>query len=72
MSELSVSEPLTAKLSGGAEVNGVLWLHPSRRGSFEVEYKGIRRTDGRTDYTDISHIRSIARIILREMAEQID
>ncbi len=72
MSDLTVSEPLTTTLESGAKVTGTLWLHPSRRGGFEVEYEGVRRTDGRTDYIDIAHIRSIARIMLREMAEQIN
>lgn len=72
MSELSVSEPLTITLQGATKITGTLWLHPSRRGGFEVEYNGVRRTDGRTDYTNIGHIRAIARMMLREMAEQVD
>jgi hypothetical protein len=52
-----------------AHVIGTLWLHPSRCGSFEVEYGGMRETDGRTDYTDIGQIRGIARLKLREMAK---
>ena len=45
-------------------------MHPSRRGGFEVEYDMMRKTDGRTDYVREGEIRMMARIILREMAEQ--
>jgi hypothetical protein len=67
-SQLTVSEPLSTTLKDGRVVHGTLWLHPSRRGSFEVEYHGERKTDGRADYTNIEHIRSIARIVLTELA----
>jgi hypothetical protein len=65
----TISESLTAELRSGEVVHGTLWLHPSRRGSFEVEYRGIRKTDGRTNYTNEVHIRAIARLILCELAE---
>ena len=38
-------------------------------GGFEVEYKGDRKTDGRTDYADERHMKSIARMVLKELAE---
>lgn len=66
----TVSEPLSIPLRDGNVVTGTLWLRPSRRGSFEVEYEGCRKTDGRFDYTSETHIRAMARMILREMAEK--
>lgn len=64
-----VSEPLTITLESGRVVSGILWLHPSGRGKFEVEYHGHRKTDGRS-YTDAAHLMAIARILLRELAEE--
>jgi hypothetical protein len=71
-SELTVSETITTPTGSGKTVTGTLWLHPSKRGRFEVDYDGVRGTDGRTDYTDESHMRAIARMILREMAEALE
>jgi hypothetical protein len=68
---LTEREPLSITLDDGTVVTGTLWLHPSRRGRFEVQYKGVTKSDGRTDYTDETHMRLIARIILREMAKEI-
>ena len=68
--EHTVSEAIKIELANGATVIGRLWTRPSKRGSFEVEYSGRRKTDGRSDYIEIGRIRAIARIILREMAEQ--
>lgn len=67
--EHTVSEPLSTTLKDGSIITGTLWLHPSRRGSFEVEYKGMRKSDHRTDYTSEAHIKAIAMTILRELAE---
>jgi len=66
----TVSEPISAKLSDVTTISGILWFHPSKRGSFEVEHNGVRHSDGRSDYTNEAHIRSIARIILRDLAER--
>jgi hypothetical protein len=68
-SELTVSERLSAQLSNGTTAIGRLWLHHTRRGRFEVEYCGKRKSDGHTDYTEIGFIRVLARILLRELAE---
>jgi predicted nucleic acid-binding Zn-ribbon protein len=51
--KLTVSEPLSATLRNGTTAVGTLWMHVSRRGSFEGEV----------------HMRMIARMILRELAE---
>jgi hypothetical protein len=67
---LTVSMPLSITLKNGTTVTGMLWLHPSRRGRFEVEYDGVRKSDGRTDYTSEGHIIAIARLLLRELAEK--
>jgi hypothetical protein len=66
--EHTISEPLSVTLRDGTVVTGTLWLHPSHRGSFEVEYRGVRRTDGRTDYSNEGHLKAIARRILYELA----
>jgi len=65
----TVSEPISVTLNDGTVVTGTLWLHPSRVGSFEVEYQGMRNTDGRTDYSSTAHLRGIASAILKEMAD---
>jgi hypothetical protein len=70
LSQYTISEPLSIELPKGTVVAGRLWLRPSRQESFEVEYGGKLEHDGRTDYEDIGHMTSIARIILREMAEE--
>ena len=67
--DLTVPESITT-IFNGKTVTGTLWLHPSRRGRFEVEYNGMRKTDNRTDYTDEGHIRGIAKLILQEMVEE--
>jgi hypothetical protein len=64
----TVPEPLSTTVNDGRIVTGTLWLHPSGLGSFEVEYNGLRNSDHRTDYTDSQHLRSVARLILAEMA----
>ena len=69
-SELTVSEIITVSVNDKT-VTGTLWLHPSKRGRFEVEYNGIRKSDGRTDYANENHLRSIAKIILKEMAVEM-
>jgi hypothetical protein len=61
--------PISATLNDGTVVTGKLWMHPSRRGSFEVEYDGERRSDGRSSYRNEAHIRAVARILLRDLAE---
>ena len=66
----TISEPLSVTLGDGTVVTGTLWLHPSRRGSFEVEYNGMRNSDYRTDYSDEGHLKGIARMLLRELAEK--
>lgn len=71
MTDHTIFEPLSVTLGSGKVIMGTLWLHPSRRGSFQVEYGGMRKTDGRADYTNEAHIRSIARLILRELAENV-
>ncbi len=63
------SEPISVTLSNSEIVTGTFWFHPSQMGSFEIEYNGSKKSDGRCDYTDIAHMRSIARIMLSEMAE---
>jgi hypothetical protein len=60
---------ISATLNDGTVVAGKLWMHPSRRGSFEVEYGGERHTDGRSGYRNEAHIRAVARILLRDLAE---
>jgi hypothetical protein len=67
--EYTISEPLTVTLRNGTSVTGTLWLRPSRRSTFEVEYDGRRASDYRTNYSGERHMRSMARLILREMAE---
>jgi hypothetical protein len=49
---------------------GTLWMNASRRGRFEVEYNGMRRTDGRSDYTNEAEINFFARRLLLEMTEE--
>ena len=68
-SEHTVAETITATLPDGRVISGTLWLHPSGRGSFKVSYGGVTKTNGRKDYMSAEHIRSIAKTILREMAE---
>jgi hypothetical protein len=67
--ELTISIPLSTHLRNGACVSGTLWMHASRRGRFEVEYRGMRKSDGRSDYTNEGHMKAIGVMILREMAE---
>lgn len=66
----TISESISVTLKNGKTITGTLWLHPSRKGSFEVEYNGIRCTDYRTDYYHEGHMRGIAMAILMEMAEK--
>jgi hypothetical protein len=66
--ELTVSEPISATLADGSVAHGVLWMHASRRGGFEVEFNGRRSSDYRRDYVDDGQIRAWARVILAEMA----
>ncbi len=66
--DLTVREPLTI-IRNGNTINGILLLPPSRRGKFAVEYGGKRKSDYRTNYTDVNHMRGIAIIILGEMVE---
>lgn len=68
---LTIAEPLPITLSDGTAATGTLWMHVSRRGHFEVEYKGERKSDGRRYYADKGSIHAIARILLREMAEDV-
>jgi hypothetical protein len=65
---LTVSVPISTTLRDGRTVSGTLWMPASRSGRFEVEYKGMRKTDHRTDYTSEGHIRGIAKLILSELA----
>jgi hypothetical protein len=65
----TVSEPLTVRLSDGTEVTGTLRMEASRRGSFEVWYDMVSRSDGRSDHADEVPMKTAARAILREMAE---
>jgi len=66
---LTVSEPLSTTLRDGRTIHGTLWMHASGSGSFQVEYRGDRKTDGRSHYTNAGEIRGIARLILAEMAQ---
>jgi hypothetical protein len=70
--ELTVSEPLSVILGDGTTVVGTLWMHASHSGRFEVEYKGTRKSDYRNDYASAGPMRSIGRMILKELfkAEQ--
>ena len=43
---LTVSVPLTVALGDGTTARGSLWMHPSRKGRFEVEYKGSESLTG--------------------------
>ena len=70
MSELTHSEPIEAILSNGTTVKGTLWTPPSALGSFQVEFNGRRKSDGRSDYSNRNHLKAIARTVLREMAEK--
>ena len=69
---LTVSEPLSITRRDGSTAHGTVWMHASRRGRFEVEYNGMRRSDERTDYTSEVHIRMIAKLLLRELADPFD
>jgi hypothetical protein len=66
----TVAEPLTVTLGNGTEVVGTVWLHPSRRGSFEVEYGGRRVGNGRAGYSSPDEMREAAREMLRGMAKR--
>jgi hypothetical protein len=70
--KLTVSEPLSVILGDGTTAYGTLWMHWSQSGRFEVEYKGMRKSDHRTDYISAGPMRSIGRMILKELfqAEQ--
>jgi hypothetical protein len=70
--KLTVSKPLSIILHDGSTAEGTLWMHPSCSGGFEVEYKGMRKTDHRTDYANEGQMRLIAVFILKELfdAEQ--
>ena len=68
-SALTVPELLSTRLSDGTRVTGTLWLHPLRRGRFEIEYRGKRKSDGHTEYTNVGYVRCLGRILLRELAE---
>ena len=70
--DYTISEPISTRLADGTTIAGRLWLLPSRIGSFQVEYGGKRKYDGRADYWDVGHMRGIAVVILREMAEEAD
>jgi hypothetical protein len=67
--DLTVSVPLTVSLPSGRTVTGTLWMHVSRRGRFEVEYRGVRKSDDRTHYENEGEIRAMARIVLAEIAQ---
>ena len=67
--EHTVSQEISTTLKDGTKITGTLWLRPSRRGSFEVEYNGRRASDHRNDYTSETAMKGMARTILREMAE---
>ena len=66
---LAENESISTTLSNGSVVTGTLWLHPSGKGSFSVEYQGREKSDGRTDCDNTAHMKSIAKCILRELAE---
>jgi hypothetical protein len=66
----TVPETLTVTMGNGTEVIGTVWLHPSRRGSFEVEYEGRRVGNGRAGYAGVDEMREAARTMLRGMAEK--
>jgi hypothetical protein len=65
----TVAEPLTVTMGNGTEVVGTVWFHPSRRGSFEVEYGGRRVGNGRAGYAHPEEMREAAREMLRGMAQ---
>ena len=44
LDELTVSEPISTTLREGTVIHGVIWMHVSRRGGFEVEYQWRRKT----------------------------
>jgi hypothetical protein len=67
--QLTVSKPLSITLDDGTIAEGTLWMPASHSGRFEVEYKGMRRTDYRTDYTNEGQIRLIAILILKELVD---
>ena len=69
-SEHGVPVAISANLQDGSVVTGIMCMLPDRMGSFEVEYEGVRRTDGRSYDTGEAHMRSIARMLLQELAEQ--
>ncbi len=68
MRALTVSEPITTTLADGSVVEGTLWTHPSGKGRFKVFFANKSKLDDRS-YMSIEHIRSVARVVLREMAE---
>jgi hypothetical protein len=68
--ELTVSRPISVTLPDGRMINGTIWMHVSRRGRFEVEYGGRRKSDGRSDYTSEGHMSAIAKFLLTEMAQE--
>jgi hypothetical protein len=67
---LTVWKQIEATCWDGRVVTGTLWMNASRRGRFEVEYHDMRRTDGRSGYTNEAEINFFARRLLLEMAEQ--
>jgi hypothetical protein len=64
-----VSKVLSIILHDGTTAEGTLWMHPSCSGGFEVEYKGMRKTDYRTDYANEGQMRLIAVFILNELVD---
>lgn len=54
---LTRSEPLAMNLADGRTITGALRFHASEQGRFQVEYRGMVKSDGRSDYTNLTHMR---------------
>jgi hypothetical protein len=66
---LTTGEPITVTFSDGRSVFGTLWMNPSQRGQWEIEYEGQRKSDNRT-YQNAADIRVAARALLRQLGRQ--
>ena len=66
---LTASEPITVTFSDGRSVSGTLWMNPSQRGQWEIEYEGQRSSDNRT-HQNAADIRAAARTLLRQLGRQ--
>ncbi len=66
---LTTAEPITVMFSDGRSISGTLWMEPSRRGHWEIEYDGKRASDNRA-HQITAEIRVAARALLRELGRR--